>query len=370
SGHAEESAVGYRAEAIELAIDRGIDFLVSDQNANGSWGSATRTKGLNIYAPVPGAHDAFRGAVTSMVISALIESGDADSPGAAADSLADAQTFLLEELPTVRRATTDAIYNVWTHMLALRALADWYPRADPEMQLQLVELINQQIGRLIRYESVDGGWGYYDFRYGTQQPSSSSISFVNATGLISLHEVREIPGVEIPDRLVKRAIAATNRQRKPDHTYLYGEYLKTRPMRGVNRPGGSLARSQACNAALRMWGDDTVTDEVLEEWLIRLRDRNGWLDIGRKRPIPHEAWFQVAGYFYFYGHYYAGRCIEILPSEERPFYQELLADLILPLQEKDGSWWDYPLYDYHQPYGTAYAIMTLVRCRDESTIEK
>ena len=32
-------------------------------------------------------------------------------------------------------------------------------------------------------------------------------------------------------------------------------------------------------------------------------------------------------------------------------------------QEKDGSWWDYPLYDYHQPYGTAFALMTLARCR-------
>ena len=33
------------------------------------------------------------------------------------------------------------------------------------------------------------------------------------------------------------------------------------------------------------------------------------------------------------------------------------------LQDADGSWWDYPLYDYHQQYGTAYAIMTLHRCR-------
>ena len=39
-----------------------------------------------------------------------------------------------------------------------------------------------------------------------------------------------------------------------------------------------------------------------------------------------------------------------------------LADLMLDRQEKDGSWWDYPLYDYHQPYGTGYALMTLQRC--------
>jgi hypothetical protein len=35
----------------------------------------------------------------------------------------------------------------------------------------------------------------------------------------------------------------------------------------------------------------------------------------------------------------------------------------LNVQEQDGSWWDYPLYNYHQQYGTAFAIMSLQRCR-------
>jgi hypothetical protein len=101
----------------------------------------------------------------------------------------------------------------------------------------------------------------------------------------------------------------------------------------------------------------------MKEWLVRLRDRNGWLDIGRKRPVPHEAWFQVAGYFYYYGHYYAARCVSLLPDDEQPEYRKLVADLIVPKQEADGSWWDFPFYTYHQPYGTAFAVMTLARCR-------
>jgi hypothetical protein len=134
-------------------------------------------------------------------------------------------------------------------------------------------------------------------------------------------------------------------------------------MRGINRPGGSLGRSQACNIALRVWGDNKITDKVLDTWLHRLFARNGWLSIGRKRPIPHEAWFQVAGYFYYYGHYYAALCIEDLPGEQQGLFQSHMVQTIIPKQEKDGSWWDYPLYDYHQPYGTAFALMTLFRCR-------
>ncbi len=168
--------------------------------------------------------------------------------------------------------------------------------------------------------------------------------------------------MNVPQRLVQRAIDATLRQRKPDFSYLYGEYLHWRPMRGVNRPAGSLGRSQACNFALRLWGDKAVTDQVLEAWLKRLFARNGWLDIGRKRPIPHEAWFQVAGYFYYFGHYYAARCIDLLPPEERPYYQDYMAHILIPKQERDGSWWDFPFYDYHQQYGTAFALMSLQRC--------
>lgn len=352
-------------EGVDRAIAKGIGFLVADQNENGSWGSARQTKGLNIYAPVPGAHDAFRAAVTAMAVSALCDSGLAEDEDAPRKALERGEEYLLENLPGIRRATADAIYNVWTHAYGIQALVDLHQRnEDAEKRKRYVELINGQVDRLGRYESVDGGWGYYDFRAGTARPSSDSISFTTATCLIAFREASDLPGVVIPRALIDRAIDSINRQRKSDHSYLYGEYLDDMPMRGINRPGGSLGRTQACNHALRVWGDETVTDAVIKEWLVKLRDRNGWLDIGRKRPIPHEAWFQVAGYFYYYGHYYAARCVSLLPDDEETEYRKLVADLILSKQETDGSWWDFPFYTYHQPYGTAFAVMTLARCRD------
>ena len=38
-----------------------------------------------------------------------------------------------------------------------------------------------------------------------------------------------------------------------------------------------------------------------------------------------------------------------------------MAEVLVPLQEKDGSWWDFPLYDYHKQYGTSMAILSLLR---------
>ena len=231
---------------------------------------------------------------------------------------------------------------------------------DADRRERILALIEQQIGMLDRYEVVNGGWAYYDFNAQTQKPSGSTISFVTAAVLVALHEARQA-GVEVPPRLIERAMASIRRQRKPDFSYIYGEYLKYVPMMPINRPGGSLGRSQACNVAMRLWGDTLVTDDVLKTWLDRLFARNLWLDIGRKRPIPHESWFQVAGYFFYFGHYYAALCIEQLPEQERAPFQDQLAHILLRLQEKDGSWWDFPLFDYHQPYGTAFALMSLNR---------
>ncbi len=351
---------------LEAAIQNGIQYLVAKQNPNGSWGSPTRTKGLNIYAPVPGAHHAFRAATTSLCISALIESNS--SQESTTQAIEKGEAWLFEHIEHLRRASGDAIYNVWGHGYSIQTLVRMYKRLpnDVERKERIAGLIRNQFDKLQRYESVDGGWGYYDFRYQSNQPTSSSISFVNGAILVALHEAKEI-GIEPPERMTQRAIDALRRQKKPDFSYLYGEYLQYQPMRGINRPGGSLGRSQCCNIALQLWGDESVTENVMKNWLYRLYVRNGWLDIGRKRPVPHEAWMQVAGYFYYFGHYYAALCIDSLPIESRGPYRAMLGEIILDRQEKDGSWWDYPLYDYHQPYGTSFALMSLYRCRETIT---
>jgi len=348
---------------IRQAVERGVQFLLKDQNKDGSWGTPERTKDLNIYAPVPGAHHAFRTAVTALCVSSLIElEGRGFEVGEAIDR---GEAWILENLPRLRRANADAIYNVWGHGYAIQALVRMYGRhaEDAEMQEKITALLRSQYDYLARYESVNGGWGYYDFRVGARKPASYSTSFLSAAVLVAFHEARDI-GVPPPDGLTERAIASIRRQQKPDFSYLYGYYLRYQPMGGINRPAGSLGRSQACNVALRLWGDERITDDVLSAWLDRLFARNGWLSIGRKRPIPHESWFQVAGYFYYFGHYYAALCIEELEQEDRHDFQAQLATVLLELQEKDGSWWDYPLYNYHQQYGTAFALMSLRRCHE------
>ena len=351
-------------DQLNASITRGVDFLVADQNTDGSWGSATRTKHLNIYAPLPGAHDAFRAGATGLALSGMIDA--ADSRPTTVASIEKCAAWSVKNLPLLRRADQTTTYNIWGHAYGLRSLVRLHQReTDAEKKALYKTLAQQQIDLVGRYEDVNGGFGYLDLfdDFTSQRPTGITTSFSSATVLLAMHEGRETLGLKLNDKLVGSSLDSIKRQQNPDKTYAYSHDHIMRPRADINRPAGSLARSQACNAALRALGRDGITDEVIIEWADRFLAREGWLSIARKRPKPHDIHFRISGYFYYYGVYYFTESVRLLPIEKQKPYAEKLAALIVSKQEKDGSWWDYPLYDYHQPYGTGYSLMALAWCR-------
>ncbi len=362
------SSVIARAEitpaAIDTSIRRGVDFLFTHQNPNGSWGSARLTKNLNIYAPLPGAHQAFLAGASTLALSGLIDAADPRPEAAAA--IGKAAAWTAAELPKLRRADPTTTYNVWGHAYALRAMSRLYQREpDAAKKAEWARLAQGQVDLVDRYEEINGGWGYLDLfdEVTTQKPSGLPTAFTTATVLLAMDQARTTMGVKLNDKHVKHAIGSINQQRTPDFSYTYSFSHRMRPRVDINRPAGSLSRSQACNAALRVFGEKAVTDEVLTTWADRFLAREGFLSNVRKRPVPHEGQFRIAGYFYYYGIYYFTESVKLLPKEKHAAYAERLATILLERQEKNGSWWDYPLYDYHQAYGTGYSLMALTWCR-------
>ncbi|MFC7337379.1 hypothetical protein ACFQY0_09350 [Haloferula chungangensis] len=351
-------------ETLAESMRRGVDFLVADQNPNGSWGGPTRTKRLNIYAPIPGAHHAFRAGASGLALAGLIDSGDTRPETIA--SIEKGAAWMKENLPLLRRADQTTTYNAWGHAYGLRALTRLYKReSDATAKAGWKTLAEQQVELLGRYEDINGGWGYLDVFDGftSKRPTGITTSFTTATVLLAMAEAREVMGIELSDKTVTSSLASIERQRTPDFSYVYSHDHRMHPRVPINRPAGSLARSQACNAALKSFGEEKVTTEVIETWADRFIEREGFLSIGRKRPVPHETHFQISGYFYYYGIYYFTESVRFLPEARQAVHARKLAEVILFRQEKDGSWWDYPLYDYHQPYGTGYSLMALAWCK-------
>jgi hypothetical protein len=336
------------------AYREGLAYLLKSQNKDGSWGSPAGTTGFDVYAPVPGAHDGFRVATTALCVMALRSAAKTDRE--AARAYESGLNYLIEH-GEAKRATEDALYNVWAHVYALQALAEAYrDRKDA----RVAQAAAKQVELLGRYETMYGGWNYYDFEVGAQRPASEPTSFTTAAALVAFHEVRQA-GLAVPDAMVTRALKMLRKCRKPDGSYLYDSGFDKAPLHFANREKGSLGRTQAGNYALSLF-DDEVGEPQLKAGLDRFFAEHHFLEMGRKRQWPHEAWYCTSGYYYYYGHYYAARVLERLRPEDRAAYGERLLRVVLPHQEPDGSWWDYNMYSYEKPYGTAYALMILERC--------
>ncbi len=342
-------AMPVRARPLDLAIREGVAFLVKSQNPDGSWGTGRVTRGFEIYSMVPGSHDAFRVATTALAVMALREAGETQ-----------AHARGVEYLARESRAARDdgrILYNTWAHIYALQCLAIEMRHSDDP---RIVESAKWHLERLRRYETYVGGWNYYDFTAQTQQPAMPPTAFSTAAGLAALWEAR-LSGIEIEQRMIDRAIKRVDEMRLPDGSYLYGTDYKYNPRLPANQMKGTLGRIQSCNFALMLWGRESVTPQMARDGFDLMMSDHAWLNMARKRPMPHEAWYQNSGYYYYFGHYYAARLLERLDDSEQARRAMELAEKILPYQEEDGSWWDYAMWDYHKPYGTAYSVMALLR---------
>jgi hypothetical protein len=343
-----------RDPRIAEAIRKGIAYLVANQQPNGSWGKATETRGYEVVAMVPGTHDGFRVATTALAVMALREVGEKTAH--------DKGLRYLIEHGEARRDDGALLYNVWAHKYALQALSiEIQVNPDRSLVPQLRKAAEYQMDRLKRYETWTGGWNYYDFDAQTQSPSMEGTSFGTAAGLVALWEAKRA-GLEVPEKMLARAIRRLEEMRTPTGSYLYSGDMRFYPRFEANKMRGSLGRAQSANYALWLWGSKKVGKaQALDglDWFFR---DHAFIEMGRQRQYPHEAWYKTAPYYYYFGHYYTGLLLEKLGEEGKRKYGKQLADVVLPHQEPDGSWWDYAMWGYHKPYGTAFAVMTLLRC--------
>lgn len=344
---------------VREVIHRAVDYLVKHQNANGSWGSPAPNMFLDIYSPVPGSHQAYEVASSALALSGLLEVGG-ERPGVAG-AVRRGADWLLEN-HRVKRVNPRVLYNTWAHAYALEAFARLLEReADESRMARYRAAAREAVSLLERFQYVDGGWGYYDFGVRTRKPGHGQAnSFTTATVLVALAMARDA-GIEVPERLVKPAVRMLRMSRLPGGAYSYSFNFDFRMPWGVNKPEGSLARTPACQAALLAW-DDPVPKRRVAAALDRLEQSGHFLLIARKYPRPHEAWFQNSGYFCFYGYYYATSLLDRVGPEARARHQARIAAHLVPLQEEDGSFWDYQLFGYHKAYGTGYVLVALGRC--------
>ena len=357
------------ATQINKSIDRGVEFLIKTQNKNGTWGTAGNVKGLNILTPVPSGHDNYQFGCTALCVQALIDANSKLS--GAKKALEKGERWILQNAAKIKRSSREVLYNNWAHAYCIEALVKMYKRSrgNKARRKRIFDEVSNQVRLLEMYQTSYGGWAYYYSLPGLRTIYSSPTSFTTATCLIALKRAESI-GVKIPKRVVKRALSVIIKLRNPNFTYAYDTRFLLSRNGTASKINASLGRAQVCNLAARLWGDKRVTDQILERWADRLVRRNLWLSRGRKTPKPHESYFNIAGYYYYYGHYYAYECLEEMPVNVRRKYQARLARIIISHQGRDdGSWWDFPVFNYGKYFGTPFSIMCLSKCRSDEVFK-
>lgn len=358
---------------VRAALDRGVAFLLRDQNPDGSWGSH-RNAILGLDDPFMNqpSQKAFTVGTTALGCLALADVEPTPAVLAAYDRGID---YLLANAFCKRISAWD-IDNTWAYVYGLTAAVDAYARPryaeHAEKREALADAIRKLLARFVQYQTPLGGWGYYDSGDTTTHPPNWATSFMTAAAVLGMLEARQA-GFDVDEAMLARAAKAIRRCRLPSGAYTYSLDIISTPgwSEGINNVKGSLGRIQVCNLALRKYWQQMppdrrdaayeVSDERLRRGLDQFFQHHRFLDAGRGRPIPHEAYYAVAAYFYFFGHYYAARVIDELPPADRAAYWARLQREVVKTQESDGSMWDYPMNSYGKPYGTSFAVLCLTR---------
>ena len=353
-------AVPPTQDAIRQAISDGVQYLVDHQMPDGHWGSVGLLR--NVGTPSSRDSESFQMATTSLCVKALIETAG-DDPDALA-ALAHGEQWLIKYAPLFRRQALRSLFSNWGHIYALDALVAMYVHRpmDDARRAEVGRLIEDQMRQLAAGRTIRGGWGYYNGPPYTRPPSNWATSFMTSAALIAYHNATEA-GFEAPRAAVASGLMALQWARFPNNAFSYTLYTIPKPITRSSWPQAAAGRSQAGNLAMHLYGDRRATLEVMKEWLGRFLSDEYWVAIIRKKMATHHyQFFTNAGYYYYFAFYHAALAAQQLEPEDRPYYQDGLARILLARQDRDGCWWDFVLYDYHKYYGTAYALMALQRC--------
>ena len=339
------------------ALERGVAWLLATQDEDGAWGRGVCDSTLEYGFSIETYYN-WQVAGQALACMALLR---------------------VEETPEVRAALERGLKRLSAARDSKRG-SDWdsdylwaglygsvaFVQAAKDQRFQgddwraLLEEGGQRYLRILeRNQTPEGGWGYYDFPYPSDRPKWAT-SFCTALVLPALQDALALGWIDDPGVLA-RARKYVARCAAPNGSFEYDLNMIPRITGGenINDFKGSLGRIQVCNWGLASTGEKKITEDRIREGLERFFDEHRFLDVARMRPIPHEAYYQNAAYFYWFGHYYAAEAINLLPEAEREAFHARLRPHATKVQRADGSTADFLPYTSMTTASTAYLVLTL-----------
>ncbi len=230
-------------------------------------------------------------------------------------------------------------------------------KAVPE---ELKEKVDATIKRYIdaanRTEIPESGGWNYSTPAGAKKPNPSS-PFMTAPTLMMLFEAKK-QGYAVDAAVVERGLTTLERGRAATGAVSYAGSAERR----AEPTPGAVGRMLCTECTLSLAGRSSpdrirgAIDAFIVHW--------EWLDKRRAQTGTHIPPYQIAPYYFYYAHYYAGQAIELLPERERGEYRRRLGQLLFSVRLDDGSWND-RVFPRSANYGTAMSVMALLMPKGE-----
>ncbi len=300
------------AEAVAAAIDRGLDWLESRQQADGSWGSG-----------------GFRGsaAVTASCTMAFVGSGSTATSGSRAPAVARSVRYLLgcaSGSGLIAGREQAAHGPMYGHAFATTALADLYGETVED---EAIVAVLDRAARLIeRTQNDEGGWRY--------QPLRRDADLSVTAGMLGALRALRNAGIDVSETTVERAVDYVRSLQNGDGGFRY--LTAAGPSAG---PRTAAALLSLLAAAV----DGPLIDRGFE-----------WLDAHPIR-LDEQIRLESGDGYALYGLFYSAAARRRRGGAVWEDWYPRTAAILLEAQRADGSWHDPSCAEY----GTAAALAVL-----------
>ena len=308
SGVVPEGAAELVTPATDAAIEKGLAWLSTQQNADGSFGSG-----------------AYRGnvAVTSLAAISFMASGSSPNRGPYGAAVEKALQYVLDNTSPsgfvcVANAATHG--PMYSHGFGTLFLAEAYGMTHrPEIR----EKLEKSVRLIIDTQNGEGGWRYQPVR--SDADLSVTICQINA-----LRAARNA-GIFVPRETDEACIRYVKQSQNSDGGF---KYLLT---------GGGSAFPRSAAGVVAMQSAGIYEGDELDKGFAYL-----------KQFVP-EMKFGPRFSHYFYGHYYAAQAFWIRGGDEWGKWYTSIRDELVGKQANAGFWTD----SIGNEYGTAMALIIL-----------
>jgi len=276
-----------------LAIDKGLDYLLKNQNKNGSWSADGEGK----YAV----------ACTSLALMAFMSKAQFPGFEPHGEQLDRAMKWLLKEAKQRPNGYIGPV--MYEHGFATLALSEmWGMTHDPNDDDAIKEALEKAVEVILRSQNAGGGWRYQPNAYEGQDTSCSMTVF---HALASAHQA----GIVVPDTTITKLV-----------DFLKG--VRDTPTGGFTYDGRPHRLSAACTAGgvyvAQLAGQ---RDTELVDSAIRYLN-----------SLSPDVFGAGMNYYYYYAHYYAIQAMVQAGDDEYSKWYPQIRDALISQQAGNGAW--------------------------------